>query len=36
LIILGRRSGYRAGRRLLGTVTQRVLEDADCSVLVVR
>lgn len=36
LIILGRRSGFRAGRRLLGNVTLRVLEDADCSVLVVR
>jgi len=35
LIILGKRSGYRAGRRLLGNVTQRVLEDADCSVLIV-
>jgi len=36
LIVLGRRSGYRAGRRLLGNVALRVLEDADCSVLVVR
>jgi len=36
LIVLGRHSGFRAARHLLGSVTQRVIEDADCSVLVVR
>ncbi|UCH77844.1 MAG: universal stress protein [Candidatus Coatesbacteria bacterium] len=35
LIVMGKRSGYRTGRHPIGSVTQRVLEDADCAVLVV-
>jgi len=35
LIVIGKRSGYRTGRHPIGSVTQRVLEDADCAVLVV-
>jgi nucleotide-binding universal stress UspA family protein len=36
LIVMGKTSGYRAARHLIGSVTQRVIEDADCSVLLVR
>ncbi len=35
LIVIGKRSGYRTGRHPLGSVTQRVIEDADCAVLIV-
>ena len=36
LIVMGKTSGIRAARHLMGSVTQRVIEDADCSVLLVR
>lgn len=36
LIVMGMRSGVRAARHLVGSVAQRVIEDADCSVLLVR
>jgi nucleotide-binding universal stress UspA family protein len=35
LIVMGKRSGYRTGRDPVGSVTRRVVEDADCAVLVV-
>jgi nucleotide-binding universal stress UspA family protein len=35
LIVMGKRSGYRTGRNPVGSVTRRVVEDADCAVLVV-
>ena len=35
LIVMGKRSGHRAGRHPVGGVTQRVVEDADCAVLIV-
>jgi nucleotide-binding universal stress UspA family protein len=35
LIVMGKRSGPRAGRHPVGGVTQRVVEDADCAVLIV-
>jgi nucleotide-binding universal stress UspA family protein len=35
LIVIGKRSGYRTGRVPVGSVTRRVVEDADCSVLIV-
>jgi nucleotide-binding universal stress UspA family protein len=35
LIVMGKRSGYVAGRNPVGGVTRRVVEDADCAVLVV-
>jgi nucleotide-binding universal stress UspA family protein len=35
LIVMGKRSGYRTGSNAVGGVTQRVVEDADCAVLVV-
>jgi nucleotide-binding universal stress UspA family protein len=33
--VMGKRSGYVAGRNPVGGVTRRVVEDADCAVLVV-
>jgi nucleotide-binding universal stress UspA family protein len=35
LVVMGKRSGYRTGRNAVGGVTRRVIEDADCSVLIV-
>jgi nucleotide-binding universal stress UspA family protein len=35
LIVMGKRSGYRTGRNPVGSVTRRVVEDADCAVVVV-
>jgi nucleotide-binding universal stress UspA family protein len=35
LIVMGKRSGHRAGRHPVGGVTQRVVEDADCAVLII-
>ena len=35
LIVMGKRSGHRAGRHPVGGVTQRVVEDADCAILIV-
>lgn len=35
LIVIGKRSGYRTGRVPVGGVAQRVVEDADCAVLIV-
>lgn len=35
LIVMGKRSGHRAARHPVGGVTQRVVEDADCAILIV-
>ncbi|MGD8717962.1 MAG: universal stress protein [Candidatus Zixiibacteriota bacterium] len=35
LVVISKRSGYRTGRHPVGSVTQRVVEDADCAVLIV-
>ncbi|MGQ9706417.1 MAG: universal stress protein [bacterium] len=36
LIVIGKGGRYGASRQIMGTITERVIEDADCSVLVVR
>jgi len=36
LIIIGKGGRYGASRHMMGTITERVIEDADCSVLIVR